>query len=424
MEETNKEEKEQNNEKVINISVPNNEYQKELNKAIFDLLMLQPFYGYLLQEISIKSNYGIPTASLLLEPLTQSFKILINPYFFCKVLKEKERIGVLFHEVLHFTHAHLININNTYKNKDERILMNLAQDIAINQYINSAYLPENCLLPEKFKDKDDNPFPQFKTWEFYYDLLKELPKEKQEELIKRFKTIDEHEYIDFDKLSEEQKKEVLKKMKDLLKRTVEKTGYGYNLVPSYVQNLIKELDVKISSINYKALLTKAIKKTLCKLDYEKTRTRPSRRYKDLAPGNKIEDVPKLSLYIDTSGSISWTELNLFLKFVNRITLLNQVDFNLNLWSDTLYFSSKIKYNDIKNLMDIVEKNMRIGGTDIDDLIEKINKDNSDLHIVLTDGYYSIHKKLLKKNVIFGIYNEGELEHPLYKDVLTIPLNKI
>jgi predicted metal-dependent peptidase len=75
-------------------------------------------------------------------------------------------------------------------------------------------------------------------------------------------------------------------------------------------------------------------------------------------------------------------------------------------------------------MDIVEKNMRIGGTDIDDVIEKINKDNSDLHIVLTDGYYSIDKKLLKKNVIFGIYNEGELEHPLYKDVLTVPLNKI
>jgi hypothetical protein len=43
---------------------------------------------------------------------------------------------------------------------------------------------------------------------------------------------------------------------------------------------------------------------------------------------------------------------------------------------------------------------------------------------LTDGYYSIDKKLLKKNVIFGIYNEGELEHPLYKDVLTVPLNKI
>ena len=86
-----------------------------------------------------------------------------NEEYFNK-LTDKQKIGLMEHEVGHICLFHLIY----WDNYAEKEIYNIAADMVINQYIETDYLPPNAMLPTSFPELN---LPPFKDTKFYYDEL-------------------------------------------------------------------------------------------------------------------------------------------------------------------------------------------------------------------------------------------------------------
>jgi len=323
--------------------------------------------------------------------------------------------------------------------------------------------PKNCkgkhVRVQDFKYLDPNgieqPFPQFKSSEEYLKLLKEnrkannpnlkMPSEQKgkgkqkakqagstgnqgegeeegsqqpgetgnegpnKQVLDAFKPMDEHNWGDGDEpLDAETKEKLLKEAKKVIERTLEKTSYDKSAVPGGIKDLLKDLDVIIGGINYKRIIFNAIKKTLSGIDRKNTWKKPNKRYGMLAPGTKNGDLPSISFFADSSGSISHTELNEFFGVMNNFLKVGVKKCMLGLWHTSLYRYQKYRYN-----QEFDKNNVESGGTDVTEVLKKIAKDNIDLAIIITDGYYSAENvNLDDKEIIWVISKGGTVEHPL------------
>jgi predicted metal-dependent peptidase len=121
--------------------------------------------------------------------------MIINPYFFCKKLNLLSQKAVLLHELSHITHKHPIRVPFMKLSSHKRQLMNIAMDMAINQFIKN--LPTGCpecppveqhkpckndlcpgraIFVEDFYDVDEKTgkkieWPKNATAETYYEKL-------------------------------------------------------------------------------------------------------------------------------------------------------------------------------------------------------------------------------------------------------------
>ena len=415
------------------------EYQNEFQKAIFYFTQKNFFIGNLLQEFNFKADESISSASLRYHKKRQSFEVLVNPYFFTKYLENLEqRIGVLHHEILHFTNQHFARFSElSSDDKEDHKRANCGADLAINQYITG--LPDWCLHVRHFEDDKGIPFPVFQTAEIYYDLLKDNPgamkKAKQkckDEMKEKARSnqpgsegsdicdedgepgeIDEH---DWDNLTEEEKKQMAEEMKGMIKRTIEKTNYGKSQVPDSIKDLLQEIESFVQNLDYKNILLNAIKKHASSSDRAGTWHKPNKRYGNIAPGTTTAKQPKLIFYIDTSGSISTTELNQFLRVMDGFLQVGERKCEIALWHTSLYSKTKYKKGQVFQ-NDLLQS----GGTDITEVINDINTVKPDLAIILTDGeYYSSME--LKEQAIFIISEGGSIKHPMADKCKTIPLS--
>jgi predicted metal-dependent peptidase len=97
-------------------------------------MLEQPFYGLLLLNLQKEFSEKVPTAGVGLQGI--NYKLYINPTFW-QSLNDKERKGLIIHELMHIAFFHL----NDYKHLKDRELANIAKDIEINQKIDKEYLP-------------------------------------------------------------------------------------------------------------------------------------------------------------------------------------------------------------------------------------------------------------------------------------------
>ena len=239
-------------------SISNEQKKRNLESTLYSFNRKYPFFGAFLSEISIEHSDTIPTAGLMYDKKTNEFKTIINPLFFDS-LDPAVRVGVLYHEVLHFTHGHLLRfgdiqqqespetVEDKIKIMNDKGLQNIAADIAINQYI--PELPEWAMRPEKFKDDKGNPFPKFLTYEQYYSLLKKHKDNKHnKDMFKNqeVRLVDEHEW---EQLSEEEKARMLGKAKEVVQRTIDKTSHEFSNAKDHVRGLIEKIDTEIKKLN-------------------------------------------------------------------------------------------------------------------------------------------------------------------------------
>ncbi len=382
-----------------------------LESGLFALGQGNPFYSGLLQEINIRFNDQCPTVGLMYNKKKQEFHIDINSQFFCK-FNLVERSAILFHEILHFSHKHVFRIEG---GKDKiSMLDNIAKDMAINQFI--LGLPKGCVDVKNFKDKLGVAFPLYRTSEDYYQLLEQNQESNKEELEK-FQPMDQHLWED---LSDEEYQKMLEEAKKLVERTVEKSAYGHNIVPDSIKDLLKEIEQKVKDIDYKTILKKAVKKSICVTDRESTWNRPNKRYGTYSPGTRVGKLPMLSIYGDTSGSISHIELNQFMEVIFGFLKSGHKNCWLGLWHQKLYSKKKFKFNE-KIDQNILES----GGTDIKDVMEDIKKTKPNLAIILTDGYFDEYSiKMETQDVIWVISENGNPNHPMEKLGKTIKLGAL
>lgn len=212
--------------------------------------------------------------------------------------------------------------------------------------------------------------------------------------------------------------DVLDATEDLVKRAMIKQSMGYDDAPASVKELLDSIKTRKAELNYKALILAAIKRSASGHNRESTWNRRSRRFGNKAPGTCEGKLPKLSLYLDTSGSISIEELSSFLDIVDEFLKVGARTCEINLFSDTNYFTSKYKMAD-RPMQEHIKKSTSMGGTDLSSSLKRILEAKSDLSIFLTDGYYSdvpveewMRPGAKYPQVLFVISKNGSEEHPL------------
>jgi predicted metal-dependent peptidase len=447
-------------EKALNSAVQDTTTEAErsqaLATALYEIRKEHTFYVSMLQSMNITYSHMLPTAGVTFKDDAKHFELYINPVFFIKALNAEQRNAVLLHEILHLVNRHLTRVPFMKISNHNRHLLNLAADLSINQYIKG--LPSGCsMCPPKeamqhgaqcpndlcpgyaldindWYDEDDKgnkkPWPKLETMEQYFLRLKERYKEDDEGskdgdesgqgerkgggqkgkgLPRKF---DEHDWQAASDESEE-----LEAMEDLVKRAMIKSPTSYENLPTSVKEMLQEIKTRRAELNYRALILSAIKKSASGSDTKYTWTRKSRRFGNIAPGTKEGPNPTLSFRIDTSGSISVDTANEFLSILDEFLKVGVRKCTIHLFSDSEYYSANYKVGD-RLKADMIRKNVRMGGTCLEDSLTKILKRPSDLNIVFTDGYYSdiaIESKLKPgqrfPQCLFVIEKGGTENHP-------------
>lgn len=381
-----------------------------LQSSLYYLCIQQPFFGALLQEIVIKYTPRVPTAGISFNKNLDQFEIYLNPEFFC-ALPVEQRIDVLHHEILHFTNKHLFRLPFLTATEEDKQLYNMAGDMSINQYLPN--LPEGVINVKDWKQEvpgktpkakpTEVPFPTFQSMEVYYELLKNNKNANQ----KQFEGYKEFDVHDWETLDEETKNKMLEEAKKVLKRTIEKTAHTHSAVPESIKDLLQEIETLTSALNYKQILKQVLKRTVSATDRESTWKRPNKRYGIAAPGTKIGMLPRLGMFLDTSGSISHTELNQFLDVVSGFLKVGSRECTLSLWHTSLYEKRKFKLKD-----NLKQEEIESGGTAINCVLADIKKSKYDLSIICTDGYFESSSIIPTSEVLFVISKGGNKNHPL------------
>jgi len=429
------------------------EEQKQcLQTAIFQTTKTNPFMGSVLQCMNMTYSHMIPTAGVMFNAELKRWDLLINPYFFCRKLNEGHRKAVLLHELYHITHKHPLRVPFMKLSSHKRQLMNVAMDMAINQFIKDlpdgcpqcpprqpgSFASQPCENPDccgsginikDFFDTDKNG--KVTQWdarqpaEHYYEKLMERfqdpdPEDQQGKKGNAGggantgdlpKTTDVHHW---DGSGEE--KDMLEATEDLVKRAMVKCKFSHDELPGHIKELLDHIKARRAELDYKRLILQAMKSSLPANFRVKSWTRKSKRYGSIAPGNKNGEEPKLDNFIDTSGSISIEEANNFLDIVDEFLRVGARKCTLNMFHTSNYYRE-----DYKRGQRIKREDIQSGGTCLEDSFRVIAKSRPDLAIILTDGYYS-HvdtKKLVGSNgrfpnTVFIISKDGTTDHP-FKD---------
>jgi predicted metal-dependent peptidase len=427
------------------------EREQCLATTLYALHKSHTFYAGLFQCMNITYSHQLPTAGVSFSIDMKRYELWLNPMFFCKALNQDQRQAVMLHEVGHLINQHLTRVPFMKMSNHNRKLMNIAGDLSLNCYI--QHLPRGCpQCPPKedmlqgakcenelccgfcmdvadfyteAEDGTKTPWPTGETMEQYFLRLKDKYKEQDEGEEGEGDSDGEGDYggdsgkpgtpRQFDSHDWEangDEKEMLEAMEDLVKRAQIKTSTSFDNLPSHVQKLLEEIKSRKAELNYKALILAAIKKSASGQDRKSTWTRKSRRFGNLAPGNREGPLPSISIVMDTSGSISISTLNDFLSVCDEFLRVGTRKCSLHLFSDKEYHSQNYKMGD-RVAQDMLRQNVKMGGTCLEDTLQKVLKRNSDLTLIFTDGYYSKVEvdKWLKPNqrfpqVLFVIEKEG------------------
>ena len=145
---------------------------KEVLRISKELIYDNPFYGSILLSLQKEiNNDKIKTACVGLHDI--AYKLIVNSDFFSS-LTEKQKQGLLIHELGHIVNFHLTE----YDHLHDKEIANVAMDVYINQTFPAVMLPPGGCTWEKFEglepDKDTN---------WYYNKLIENKEKKNDETL-------------------------------------------------------------------------------------------------------------------------------------------------------------------------------------------------------------------------------------------------
>lgn len=284
--------------------------------AVIELLSTKAFFAKLIMSMKKDFTFPRPTAGVSIR--STGITLHINPSFF-NSLSRSERVGVLIHECLHILNGHFMRFNN-FQDED-RELANVACDIAINQFIPEipkvikTVMPDGKILegrPATYEElsKTIKGLEPKMNAEYYFNKIKQYQEENGGGKGEKYEIVDDHGEWDKTDLTPEQEEKFIKKhvkailetCSDQERQIVDKT---------IIDELYKsEVDWKAQLRNFFANSEEMI--TIA------TRKRRNRRYGILQPGNKTDPKLNIAIAVDTSGSISDEQLNMFFGEISRI----------------------------------------------------------------------------------------------------------
>lgn len=292
---------------------------KSLSKISKDLMLKEPYYGFFLIMLNKVWRKDLPTAGVSKQNI--NYQLAINEEFWMG-LSDDHKMGLLKHELLHIAFGHLVSFSS-FSNKK---LANVAMDMEINQYIEDSWLPEGGI---RIEDYEDLKLDKKAGCRYYYDQLLRLQDEKDkngttgndamDQLLDNVASgdIPDHStWEEFDGMTEAEKKLIEKQVQKILQDAKEQTVKKRGTVPGEIEGLIQIEEITKPKFDWKGYIRR-FTGVSTKVFTKKIRRKENRRYED-NPGLKIKMRQHMLLAIDTSGSVSDTELTEFMNEIHHI----------------------------------------------------------------------------------------------------------
>lgn len=292
---------------------------QSLSKISKDLMLKEPYYGFFLIMLNKVWRSNLPTAGVSKHNI--NYQLAINGEFW-NSLTDMHKMGLLKHELLHIAFGHLTSFSS-FSNKK---LANVAMDMEINQYIEDSWLPEGGI---RIEDYEDLKLDKKAGCRYYYDQLLRLQDEKDKNgttgnqgMDKLLDDIangdipDHSTWEEFEDMTDAEKKLIEKQVQKILQDAKEQTVKKRGNVPGEIEGLIVVEEITKPKFDWKGYIRR-FTGVSTKVFTKKIRRKENRRYED-NPGLKIKMRQHMLLAIDTSGSVSDTELKEFMNEIHHI----------------------------------------------------------------------------------------------------------
>jgi len=305
----------------------------ELSRSVIALLMKEPFFGHLLGGVVRSVTDSTPTAAVALTK--DSIELRVNPTFFVKTIRRKnERVAIIKHEALHLVFKHLFR----WKSHHNPRLYNIAADLVVNQLVHPWPLPEGAITLAMFPDMGIKPN---QTVDWYYKKLMNLQSQRGRkgapksadalgELMEGTRHsdhqfwADSHSNSSSDKTGESTRRALESELERQIIQARDRGGArSWGLLPGAVQAAISTMiEQRKPAIDWRRslrLFSNSSRRTRITINQQ----RESKRFESLPglrryPGLKVKRLQHMLVAIDTSGSVSDSDLALFFAEVHGI----------------------------------------------------------------------------------------------------------
>ena len=388
-----------NNDLLVGNEVSEEEANSfKLDSHLIRVMLDEPFFAGVLRGVNFKKTDAIPTAGVLAKD--GDVHMWWNPKFVAGLGDLKIK-GLLKHEAMHLALEH-----TTSRRMDPHIIHNYATDLAINSDIPENELPEGGLIPgQPFKELTAEQiekmgpegfaryslisnkiasFPKGESSEWYFTKLMEDPDVSdaiqnpgEGEGIPGI--MDDHE--GWDEMSDEErdlvKGKIAKAVEDAVKEC-DRTG-RWGSVSGTMRAKLRELVA--NDVDWRSVLKK-----FCGMSRRGTRTtswtRLNRKYAGLTAGVKRGYTSSIAVYIDQSGSVSNSDLEL--AFANLRNLAKRTEFTTFHFDTEVDTDSEATWKSGKTPQ---VHRTRFGGTCFQSVTKhaNANKHRFDGYIIITDG---------------------------------------
>jgi predicted metal-dependent peptidase len=430
---------------------------QSLSKTSKELMLKEPYYGFFLIMLNkLWDSKRVPTAGVSKNGI--NYQLAINPEFW-ESLSENQRLGLLKHELLHIAFGHLTMF---FKFTDKR-LANVAMDMEINQYIDRNWLPGGEYTKEEFDDikeqakleiaeakERDAPMEELKAIDdkvpcrgimiedyddveldekagcrYYYDKLKKLQDEKKQngtcgspsmddllESIEEGDVPDHSTWDEFEDMTEAEQKLIERQLQKVLSDAKEQTIKKRGTVPGEIEGVIIIEEILPPKFDWRGFIRR-FTGISTKVFTKKIRRKENRRF-DANPGLKVKMRQHMLLAIDTSGSVSDSELQEFMSEMHHIYKCG-VDITI-VQCDT-------RINSIEPYKGKFEMNViGRGGTEFDPVLNYFNE-NIRVYtslVYFTDGECNARVKP-KGNVLWVLSERSSMNEDLPGKVIKLEL---
>jgi predicted metal-dependent peptidase len=388
---------------------------QSLSKISKELMLKEPYYGFFLIMLNKVWRKDLPTAGVSKQNI--NYQLAINEEFWTG-LSDMHKMGLLKHELLHIAFGHLVSFSS-FSNKK---LANVAMDMEINQYIEDSWLPEGGI---RIEDYEDLRLDKKAGCRYYYDQLLRLQDEKDkngttgndamDKLLDNVASgdIPDHStWEEFDDMTDAEKKLIEKQVQKILQDAKEQTVKKRGNVPGEIEGLIVVEEFTAPKFDWKGYLRR-FTGVSTKVFTKKIRRKENRRYED-NPGLKIKMRQHMLLAIDTSGSVSDTELA---EFMNEIHHIHKAGVDITVVQCDTSIKSIEPYRG-KNEISVLGR----GGTEFDPVLDYYNanlKKYTSL-VYFTDGecYTSVKPK---SKVLWVLSERSSMNEDLPGQVIKLEL---
>ena len=405
----------------------------DLSPHLIRLMWDEPFFASVLRGIEKIRTEEIPTAGVLAKD--GYIRFWWNPNFLAG-LEAREVKGLIKHECYHLVFEH-----TTKRRHDPHIIWNYATDLAINSLIDEAELPEGGLIPgksfkpltpeqleqmgEKAADRYEMvsqkiaSFPKNKHSEWYFAELMKDPEVKdaiesgekmggkslaqaladgdvkidedgnlvdqdgnQVTLVpgSQGDGMDSHE--GWDQLTDEQREQLNGQIKQALEKAVREcdSKNSWGSVGASMRSKLREMIT--NEIPWQSVL-----KQFCGMSRRADRAssirRLNRKYAGIHPGQYRDYKANIAVYLDQSGSVSDSDLELLAGELSG--LAKRVQFTLFNFDTSVDEKSE---RVLKRGRPVRLERTRCGGTDFRCVQKHANANSGrfDGYLVLTDGF--------------------------------------